>query len=42
MKKLFVLAIVAAFTATVIGCGPSPTTGSKATTQTTETKTTTK
>lgn len=27
MKKLVLLAVVAAFTATVIGCGPAPTTG---------------
>ena len=42
MKKLLLLAAVAAFAATVIGCGPGPTTGGKATTQTTEVKSTTK
>jgi hypothetical protein len=44
MKKFVLLAAVAAFAATVIGCGPTPTTGggTKATVASTETKTTTK
>jgi len=44
MKKLVLLVAVAAFAATVIGCGPTtPTGGSvKATTQSTEVKSTTK
>ena len=32
MKKIVLLAAVALFAATVIGCGPAPTTGSKPTT----------
>ena len=42
MKKIVLLAAVALFAATVIGCGPAPTTGSKSTTLVTETKSTVK
>ena len=43
MKKFALLVAVAAFAATVIGCGPTPTSGgTKATVSSTETKTTTK
>lgn len=40
MKKLALVAIVAAFAATVIGCGPAPTTA-KPTTGSTEVKSST-
>ncbi len=42
MKKFALLVAVAAFAATVIGCGPAPTTGGKSTTMVTETKSTVK